>query len=38
MHEHAKNQLNSSLHSRDTADYEAPITLKATSIFDHAHQ
>ena len=37
MYDHAKNQLNSFIHSTDTADYKASIILKATPIFDHAH-
>ena len=37
MYEHAKNQLNLFIHSRDTADYRVPMTLNVTPIFDHAH-
>ena len=36
-YEHAKNQPNSFIHSWDTADYRVPMTLKATTIFEHAH-
>ena len=34
MYEHVKNQLNSSIHSWDTADYTV---LWPKRIFDHAH-
>ena len=36
MYEHAKNQLNSFIHSWDTADYRV-LLHKRTPIFDHAH-
>ena len=38
MYEHAKNQVNSFIHSWDTPYYRVPLTLKVTPIFDHAHQ
>ena len=37
IYEHAKNQLNSFIHSLETADYKVPIAIKATPIFGHAH-
>ena len=37
IYEHAKNQLNSLIHSGDTADDRVLIILKATSTFDYAH-
>ena len=37
-YEHLKNQLNSFIHSWDTADHRIPMTLKATPIFEHIHQ
>ena len=36
-YKYSKNQLNSFNHSSDTADYRVPMTLKTTTIFDHAH-
>ena len=36
-YEHARNQLNFFIHSCDAADDRVPMTLKVTTIFDHAH-